>query len=155
MIAAVNKHKVSTKMWDLADTQTQWVKKHGPFIFVKKILNPLCVHCHISWSNNIFEDRVILEPVKKTKWLVITPKEQLNFKSNQDKLIANGKKHTNILSSLSKTEWGIALRLVKVLISSTVHGTSNYAVASWLNLPIPESVFEKLTSVENIFETGL
>lgn len=78
---------------------------------------------------------------------------QLNFKGHQDKVIARGTKSANFLSSLSNTKWGIPPHLFKTLITATVHAATDYAVAAWMNLSVPQYFSEKLTTIDNICST--
>lgn len=68
-------------------------------------------------------------------------------------MIAKGRKRANFLSSLSNTRWGISPRLVKILITATVHAATDYAAAAWINLPIPKFFSENLSSIDSICAT--
>lgn len=75
---------------------------------------------------------------------------QLNLRRPCDDVILKGTKKANFLSSLSNTKWGLPTRLSKILITSMLHATTDYAVTAWLRLPIPELFSEKLTLIDNI-----
>lgn len=94
-----------------------------------------------------------LTPVPDTKWLGVTLDRRLTFKRHCDEVIAKGKKRAQFLTSLSNTKWGIPPHLFKILITATVHAATDYAVAAWLNLPVPKFLSEKLMSIDAICVT--
>lgn len=100
-----------------------------------------------------FGDRLGLKPVHGTKWLGVMFDSQLSFKRHRDDVVAKGKTRATFLSSLSNTRWGVTPRLFKILLSSTVHAATDYAVAAWMNLPVPKFFSEKLTKVDAICAT--
>lgn len=91
-----------------------------------------------------------LTPVTETKWLGVTLDTKLKFQTHRDNVIAKGKKRASFLSSLSNTRWGIPPRLFKILITSTVHAATDYAIAAWIHLSIPKFFSGKLSSIDMI-----
>lgn len=149
--AAVDQRELSTKVQSLADAQINWATRHGAIFDAKKskwmIFQPSLTH--VTGTIN-FGDRLGLEPVTETKWLGVTLDSRLTFKRHRDDVIAKGKRRANFLSSLSNTKWGIPPRLFKILITSTVNAAGDYAVAAWLQLPVPKFFSEKLATIDSI-----
>lgn len=154
MTAAVNQPELGSKIQKIADKQLDWARRHGAIFDVKKskwmvfTLGEVAPDLHIR-----FGERHHLKPVLETKWLGVVIDNQLNFKWHRSEVIAKGTKRANFLSSLSNTKWGIPPRLFKILMTSTVHAATDYAVAAWLSLPIPKYFTEKLTTIDNICAT--
>lgn len=154
LTAAINQHELCTRMQSLADAQIDWAAHQGAIFDVQKTKWVMFSPSAPRKGGTVnFGDRRDLEPVQETKWLGVTLDATLTFKRHKDEVITTGKKRANFLSSLSNTRWGIPPKLFKILISSTVHAATDYAVAAWINLPIPKFFTEKLTSIDAICAT--
>lgn len=138
----------------MADKQISWASRHGAIFDVKKSKWIVFAHSEIEPSLSItFGDRANLHPEKETNWLGVILDRDLSFKRHRQEVIAKGTKRAHFLSSLSNTKWGIPPHLFKTLITSMVHAATDYAVAAWINLPIPKCFSEKLTSIDTICVT--
>lgn len=152
--AAVDQRELGTKVQTLAAAQSSWASSHGAIFDSEKskwmIFPPLATHsaCAI-----YFGDRLGLEPVTETKWLGVTLDSRLTFRRHCDDVIAKGKWRADFLSSLSNTKWVIPPQLFKILITATVHAATDYAVAAWLQLPVPKFFSEKLSTIDSICAT--
>lgn len=77
----------------------------------------------------------------------------LSFKHHRDKVVAKGKTRAKFLTSLSNTRWGVNPRLLKILLTSTVHAATDYAAAAWMNLPVLKFFSEQLMKIDAICAT--
>lgn len=77
----------------------------------------------------------------------------LSFKHHRDKVVAKGKTRAKFLTSLSNTRWGVTPRLLKILLTSTVHAATDYAAAAWMNLPVLKFFSEQLMKIDAICAT--
>lgn len=100
-----------------------------------------------------FGDRKSLHPEQDTKCLGVMLDSQITFRRHHNNVIAKQRKRASCLSSLSNTKWGVTPRLFKILLTSTVHTATDYAVAAWMNLPVPKFFAEKLLTVDAICST--
>lgn len=154
LTAGANHHELRQRVQTLADLQIAWAARHGAIFDTKKskwlVFEPKPSGALPTIN---FGDWLDLLPVHNTKWLGITFDSQLTFKRHCDNVIAKGKKRASYLSSLSNTRWGVTPKLFKILLSSTVHAATDYAVAAWMNLPVPKFFAEKLMTVDAICAT--
>lgn len=152
--AAVNTHELSSKVQSLADAQKGWAGKHGAIFDAQKSKWMVFQPSQTKVDNTInFGDRKDLLPVPETKWLGITIDSRLTFRRHRDDVVAKGEKRASFLSSLSNTKWGIPPHLFKILITATVHAATDYAAATWLNLPIQKIFTDKMMTVDAICAT--
>lgn len=75
------------------------------------------------------------------------------FQISPEDVIAKGKNRASFLSGLSNTKWGIPPKLFKILIRATVHARTDYAVGTWMTLPVPKFFTEKPTTLDTICAT--
>lgn len=152
--AAVTQHELRTKVQHLADEKINWARRHGAIsdvtqskwlIFTQSDINP---DLAITFGN-----RPNLQPESEARWLGVVLDRNLSFKRHRSGAIAKGTKMGHFLSSLSTAKWGIPPHFFEMLITSTAHAATDYAVAVWMSLPIPKNFSEKLVSIDNICAT--
>lgn len=97
-----------------------------------------------------FVDRRNILPQKKAKWLGITLDEKLTFAQHQTNVLTRGHQRAGFLATRSKTDWGIPPKLMRTLLTTTVHTTIDYGVTSWLQFEPPTYFIKQLITIENI-----
>lgn len=154
LTAAPNQHELSQKVQALADDQIDWARRHGAIFDTKKSKwvmftpKPSTSEVTIDFGNHL-----ALTPVREMKWLGVMLDSNLSFKRHREDVVAKGKVRANFLSSLSNTRWGVTPRLLKILLTSTVHAATDYAVAAWMNLLVPKFFSEHLMKIDAICAT--
>lgn len=63
-------------------------------------------------------------------------------------MIAQGRQRAGLLVGLSKTGWGIPPKLLKTLMTTTIHAATNYGVMVWLPPKPPNFFIEQMLAID-------
>lgn len=137
--SANDTHQLTSQMQTLSYRQSMWAKKHGAIFDTKKSYWVVYSPKDIPITRTIdFGDRLKLKPEKSSKWLGVTFDSQLSFKQHRQDFITKGSQRAGFLATLSNTQWGIAPKLMRTLLTTTVHTATDYGAAAWLPMEVPE-----------------
>lgn len=127
-----------------------WARKHGAIFDTTKSCWVVYSPKEIPVTKTIdFGDRLRLQPEKGSKWLGVTFDSQLNFKQHRHNVITRGSQRAGFLANLLNTQWGIAPKLMRTLLTTTVHTSTDYGAAAWLPMEVPEYFTNKLSVIDN------
>lgn len=151
LTTASNKHQLKSQMQTLAYRQNMWAKDHGAIFDVKKMFWVIFSPHDIDTPPTInFVDRKNISPEKKAKWLGITIDDKLTFAQHRLNTLTKGRQRAGFLALLSKTDWGISPKLMKTLLTTTIHAATDYGVAAWLQFEPPTYFIKQMTVIDNI-----
>lgn len=148
--SASDTHQLGSQMRTLSFRQQQWVKNHGAIFDVKKTFLVLfSLHTHLFPPTIDFADRKQIPPSLSARWLGINIDDKLNFKQHRLDVLAKGRQRAGFLAGLSKTSWGIPPKLLRTLVTTTIHTAINYGAMAWLPTKPPRFFVDQLTAIDN------
>lgn len=148
---APDAHQLRSQMQTLSFRQQRWKRRHGAFFDTKKTFWVLFSQHDIDTTSPPtinFADRKRIPPAAAAKWLGVLVDRALTFKQHKLNVVAKGRQRAGLLANLSTTGWGIPPKLLKILMTTTIHAATDYGVMAWLPTDPPNFFVEQMTAVD-------
>lgn len=138
-------------MQTLSFRQQRWARLHGAIFDTKKTFwvlfsqqetDPACT------PTIDFADRKKIPPAPAAKWLGVLIDKELTCKQHRLNVVAKGRQRASFLAGLSRLGWGIPPKLLKTLMTTTIHAATDYRVMAWLPTEPSSFFLEQMTSID-------